>query len=296
MKRISEVIDEMELDGEPIIKKEKTRRKSLSKRIRFEVLKRDKFTCRYCGAKAPDVVLCVDHIRAVADGGTNDILNLVTACQDCNSGKSDRRLDDHSITGCRRAQAEAEQNRINQIKEMSVWVEDLAANRTIDSRTILKAFILGGGNTSAAEDWFNGVYLNEEQMDIRSKFISQLNRVVGKFDLKLLLEIAFEIGQKNPTTIPHDFAQQLQKIARWKLNPPPYPKEIYGLRKWLEGRANNRGDWYSDTTHRKVLDNLYWLWDSGRSIEQITTIVKTSVSAYSFNNECTEMWNNEKKD
>lgn len=61
---------------------------TISKRIRFEVLKRDRFTCRYCGASAPDVGMHVDHVRAVADGGTDDMDNLVTACGDCNLGKS----------------------------------------------------------------------------------------------------------------------------------------------------------------------------------------------------------------
>lgn len=42
------------------------KRKALSNRTRFEVFKRDKFTCQYCGAKAPDVVLQCDHIVAVA--------------------------------------------------------------------------------------------------------------------------------------------------------------------------------------------------------------------------------------
>lgn len=56
-------------------------REAIGKKVRFEVFKRDKFVCQYCGAKAPDVVLHVDHIHPVAQGGRNDILNLVTACQ-----------------------------------------------------------------------------------------------------------------------------------------------------------------------------------------------------------------------
>ena len=48
-------------------------RKSLSNKIRFEVFKRDNFTCQYCGRKAPEIVLNVDHIEPVSKGGTNDI-------------------------------------------------------------------------------------------------------------------------------------------------------------------------------------------------------------------------------
>lgn len=70
-----------------------TQRKSLGKTLRFEVFKRDAFTCQYCGQKPPDVVLQVDHINPVALGGDNDISNLVTACEACNQGKKARRLD-----------------------------------------------------------------------------------------------------------------------------------------------------------------------------------------------------------
>jgi hypothetical protein len=63
-------------------------RKAISTRTRFEIFKRDAFTCQYCGAKPPNVILHVDHILAVANGGTNDTGNLVTACSQCNLGKS----------------------------------------------------------------------------------------------------------------------------------------------------------------------------------------------------------------
>ncbi len=62
-------------------------RKPISKKTRFEVFKRDKFTCQYCGRMSPDVILEVDHIKPVADGGTNKLINLITSCRDCNRGK-----------------------------------------------------------------------------------------------------------------------------------------------------------------------------------------------------------------
>ena len=60
----------------------------VSKRLRFEVLRRDNHACRYCGATAPEVKLTVDHVIPVALGGTSDPSNLVTACEPCNAGKS----------------------------------------------------------------------------------------------------------------------------------------------------------------------------------------------------------------
>jgi hypothetical protein len=70
----------------------KPRRKPLTKRVRFEVFKRDHFTCAYCGAHPPAAILHVDHIHPVSKGGTNDLDNLVTSCSDCNLGKSNRLL------------------------------------------------------------------------------------------------------------------------------------------------------------------------------------------------------------
>lgn len=61
---------------------------SVSKRLRYEVLRRDNFQCRYCGAAAPDAKLTVDHVTPTALGGSDDASNLVAACDPCNSGKS----------------------------------------------------------------------------------------------------------------------------------------------------------------------------------------------------------------
>lgn len=61
---------------------------AVSKRLRFEVLRRDSHTCRYCGRSAPEVKLTVDHVVPETLGGSDDPDNLVAACSDCNAGKS----------------------------------------------------------------------------------------------------------------------------------------------------------------------------------------------------------------
>lgn len=73
-------------------KKENTteKRDPISPKLRFEVFKRDKYVCQYCGACGPDVELEIDHVIPVSRGGTDDIKNLKTACFKCNSGKGDR--------------------------------------------------------------------------------------------------------------------------------------------------------------------------------------------------------------
>jgi len=70
---------------------------AVSKRTRFEVLRRDGFTCHYCGSGAPDVKLTVDHVVPVALGGSDDPSNLVAACKDCNAGKTSTSPDEVTV-------------------------------------------------------------------------------------------------------------------------------------------------------------------------------------------------------
>lgn len=111
----------------------KPKRKSLSKKLRFEVFKRDSFKCQYCGESAPDVILHVDHIHPVSKGGNNDIMNLITSCQSCNSGKGAVTLDDSSVIEKQRKQLEELNERREQLESMLQWREGL---KVIDDRAI----------------------------------------------------------------------------------------------------------------------------------------------------------------
>ena len=62
-------------------------RKEASPKLRWQAFARDNFTCVYCGRKPPEVTLHADHKVSIKDGGSNDIDNLVTACEECNAGK-----------------------------------------------------------------------------------------------------------------------------------------------------------------------------------------------------------------
>ena len=103
-------------------------RKPLSKKTRFEVFKRDKFTCQYCGKSAPDVVLEVDHIKPVAEGGTNDMVNLVTSCFDCNRGKGKTLLADDTQTKLELEEIRKLAERREQIEMMLKWKEQELAS------------------------------------------------------------------------------------------------------------------------------------------------------------------------
>lgn len=63
-------------------------RESISKKLRFDVFKRDGFQCQYCGSTPPAVVLELDHIHPVSKGGKGQEDNLITSCFDCNRGKA----------------------------------------------------------------------------------------------------------------------------------------------------------------------------------------------------------------
>ena len=67
-------------------------RSGVTERVRFDVFQRDGFRCVYCGATATEAKLVVDHVLPVADGGSDEIANLATACWDCNAGKGGRPL------------------------------------------------------------------------------------------------------------------------------------------------------------------------------------------------------------
>jgi 5-methylcytosine-specific restriction endonuclease McrA len=55
--------------------------------------------CWYCGRQVelfstnPDDRLCIDHVVSQADGGSDDLTNLVPACKSCNSGKGRRSVE-----------------------------------------------------------------------------------------------------------------------------------------------------------------------------------------------------------
>lgn len=70
----------------------------VSKRTRFEVLRRDNHACRYCGQTAPEVKITIDHVVPLALGGTDEPSNLVAACWDCNIGKASTKPDETVVT------------------------------------------------------------------------------------------------------------------------------------------------------------------------------------------------------
>ena len=66
-------------------------RVTIPAQLRFRVLQRDNFRCQYCGVSAREgAMLQVDHVVPYSEGGETTEGNLITACEQCNLGKSAR--------------------------------------------------------------------------------------------------------------------------------------------------------------------------------------------------------------
>jgi len=102
------------------------KRLSISKKLRFDVFKRDSFTCQYCGRSAPEITLEIDHLQPVSAGGKNEMMNLVTSCYDCNRGKGARLLSDDASIKKQKAQLDMLNDRREQLKMMLAWKEELS--------------------------------------------------------------------------------------------------------------------------------------------------------------------------
>ena len=70
-----------------------------SLKLRFEILKRDNFTCQYCGRnpKQDKCKLQVDHIIPRSKGGEDIPSNLQASCFECNQGKKDIILENRKL-------------------------------------------------------------------------------------------------------------------------------------------------------------------------------------------------------
>lgn len=113
---------------------------AVSRRLRFEILRRDDHTCRYCGASAPDVKLTVDHVMPEALGGSDDPSNLVTACEACNGGKSSIAPDSPLV-------AEVAADAIRWARAMKQATEAWRANERIRQQVRLDVYELWTGWT-----------------------------------------------------------------------------------------------------------------------------------------------------
>ena len=88
-------------NGDKFEETKKQERKIMNDDIRYNVLKRDNYSCQICGATAKDgAKLHVDHIIPVSKGGKTVMNNLQTLCERCNIGKSNKTENDDICPKC----------------------------------------------------------------------------------------------------------------------------------------------------------------------------------------------------
>lgn len=144
-------------------------RKPISKKLRFEVFKRDNFTCQYCGRMAPDVILEIDHIIPVANGGVNDILNLITSCMDCNRGKGKRKLSENEELKKQQQALKDLAKRKEQIEMMTEWRKELSDIQNSEA------------------EYINSL-LKERGLCFNEKGLEEIKKYIKKYGLKEVAE------------------------------------------------------------------------------------------------------------
>lgn len=209
---------------------------SITKKLRFEVFKRDSFTCQYCGKSAPDVTLQVDHIHPKSKGGTDDLLNLITSCFDCNQGKKDRLLSDDTVIQKRKRQLDELQERREQLEMLMDWQKGLMDLDTdIISglhdlwRQLAPGFSLSPTGLDSLKKWTKRWDLME---------IADAMRV--STDQYLRYEEVTE-GESHPTaeSVQKAFSYVPRIIGNKKtMAEKPYLKELYYIRGILKNRLN----------------------------------------------------------
>lgn len=251
-------------------------RKALSKKMRFEVFKRDKFTCQYCGRSAPDVILHVDHIKPVKEGGTNDIMNLVTACKECNAGKGARELSDDSVIRKQKAQIAdlAEKN-----EQLDMFLEWRNGLRDITEREI---------------DAINATFNDTAKTDIEfnDNARRKVKSLLKKHSLGVLLTATEEVvtryiecHRKLNIKVFDDIDIQAKRAE----NPTSeHEKKVYYLRKILINRF--RLDWAEKEQAYNVIDDLLC---SGVEFSKIKRICSQCGDFYNFLDDAWEAKKNE---
>jgi len=210
------------------------KREAISKKLRFEVFKRDCFSCQYCGKKSPEVILHIDHIQPLSKGGKNDILNLITSCQDCNLGKKNILLSDKSIIEKQHKQLAELQEKKEQIEMMLEWKKSLS---NLDELKL-----------NAVVDYINKKMITANLTNIG---IEKVKKYYKKIDIHDLFEIIDNcannilVAVNNPKEVydPNSREMFLNKIPtyiNYKLEEKKNPnfKQFCYLRKILINRFN----------------------------------------------------------
>lgn len=240
-----------------------SKRKSISKKIRFEVFKRDSFQCQYCGKSSPDVVLNVDHIKPVSKGGDNDITNLITACFDCNAGKSDRELSDKTVIEKQRAQLDELNEKRIQLEMMLEWREGLQSINQTSLEAIVEvissysSYVPNESGERSIQKWIKKYPMKDilEAIDISFEKYLEFN---GD-------KVTDESWNKAFNYVPRIINQS--KTDKKK----PYMKELF----YARGILNNRLDYVNQRIAIELLEAAYNDGFSTDALKEFCKAVRT---------------------
>lgn len=226
-------------------------RQSIKKSVRFEVFKRDSFTCQYCGKSAPDVVLHVDHIKPVSKGGENDLLNLITSCVDCNLGKGARELSDDSIVAKQREQLEELAERHNQLQMIIEWREGMANITETKTNALVDAFEKNCG----------------EGITVTDSGKREMQKWLKKYDFNTLYDSIIDSCSQYDSSV--KMFNMIGSIAYRKTNPITNDdQQLFYIRGILRKRLSYINEW-------ETIDILREALDAGAPLDELTDLAKT---------------------
>lgn len=249
------------------------KRNPITKKIRFEVFKRDSFRCQYCGAEAPDVTLEVDHIQPIKEGGTNDLSNLITACSKCNRGKGARLLSDNSLVKVQKKQLDELNKRREQLEMMMEWRKELMN--------------LENEKLNHCKNLFEKL----ANVNLSKCAINELKKLVKKYDFEIIIDsieasiAQYLIPNEDGTGYTVDSIGKaftyIEKICRVKTinRDNPQIEELF----YIRGIMRNR---FSYCDERLAFNMLKTAYLNGTPIEKLKEI---ALSVKNWTNWCSEM-------
>ncbi len=245
------------------------KRQGISKKIRFEIFKRDSFTCQYCGKSAPDAVLNIEHINPVAKGGNNDLLNLITACVDCNQGKKDRLLSDSTTIEKQKKQLDELNARREQLEMMLKWKEGM---KDLEQQSIDYAINYWSEKTEKFNSKITDIGVQKIGIYIR-KF--GLNEVLKAIDVAADTYI-YRFGSLADAKNIEEAFNKIPGICHNRKHNPHAPDIAY-----LTGIINNRFYYYNPVDTRAFLKEAF---EKGYSFETLKDIILDSRNWSNFRN------------
>jgi hypothetical protein len=243
------------------------KRKAISKKIRFEIFKRDSFTCQYCGKSAPDVILNVEHINPVAKGGENDLLNLITACLNCNQGKGTRTLSDSTTIEKQKKQLDELNSRREQLEMMMKWKEGM---KSLEQQSI--DYAVNYWNEKIKRFNFKISDMGVQKIGIYIRKFS-LNEILSAIDIAIDTYVYRFSNSVNNENIEEAF-NKIPGICHNKKH-NPHAQEIA----YLSGILNNRLYYYNPENGKSLLKEVF---KKGYDFETLKDIILNSQSWTNF--------------